>query len=289
MFAIELADTRARRPRLHGGDARPAACSSARAACTATPSVWPRRSRCPRRRPRRGSASSSTRWKRSHEADRHTGSAASPGPAPPSGRARSTTRRPAQVSGHVDLATGEEVDAAVAAAQEAFPAWRDTLAGQARERSCSRFRELVHRQPRRAGRADQLRARQGRAPTPPARWRAGWRSWSSPAASRTCSRAASPRTSRPAWTPTPSASRWASSPASRRSTSRRWCRCGCSRWRSRAGNTFVLKPSEKDPSTSVQARRAVAGGGAARRRLQRRARRQGRRGRRCWRTPTCGR
>ena len=38
----------------------------------------------------------------------------------------------------------------------------------------------------------------------------------------------------PGWTATPSASRSASSPASRRSTSRRWCRCGCTRWPSRA-------------------------------------------------------
>ena len=43
------------------------------------------------------------------------------------------------------------------------------------------------------------------------------------------------------------------------------------------GNTFVLKPSEKDPSASMLTARAAAGGGAAGRRLQRRARRQGRR------------
>ena len=42
------------------------------------------------------------------------------------------------------------------------------------------------------------------------------------------------------------------------------------------GNTFVLKPSEKDPSASVLDRRAARRGGRARGRLQRRPRRQGR-------------
>ena len=50
--------------------------------------------------------------------------------------------------------------------------------------------------------------------------------------------------------PTRSASRSACAPGSRRSTSRSWCRCGCTRWRSPCGNTFVLKPSERDPSVS---------------------------------------
>ena len=48
-----------------------------------------------------------------------------------------------------------------------------------------------------------------------------------------------------------SGSRSASSPASRRSTSPPWCRCGCSRVAIACGNTFVLKPSEKDPSASI--------------------------------------
>jgi malonate-semialdehyde dehydrogenase (acetylating)/methylmalonate-semialdehyde dehydrogenase len=41
------------------------------------------------------------------------------------------------------------------------------------------------------------------------------------------------------------------------------------------GNTFVLKPSEKDPSASVYLAQAAARGGRSRRRVQRRARRQG--------------
>ena len=43
------------------------------------------------------------------------------------------------------------------------------------------------------------------------------------------------------------------------------------------GNTFVLKPSEKDPSASILDGRAAQGGGGAGRRLQRRPRGQGRR------------
>jgi malonate-semialdehyde dehydrogenase (acetylating)/methylmalonate-semialdehyde dehydrogenase len=45
-----------------------------------------------------------------------------------------------------------------------------------------------------------------------------------------------------------SACRSASRPASRRSTFPSWCRCGWRRWRMACGNTFVLKPSERDPS-----------------------------------------
>ena len=41
------------------------------------------------------------------------------------------------------------------------------------------------------------------------------------------------------------------------------------------GNTFVLKPSERDPTLSLRLGRAAAGSRTARRRVQRRARRQG--------------
>ena len=37
-----------------------------------------------------------------------------------------------------------------------------------------------------------------------------------------------------------------------------WCRCGCTRWRSPCGNSFVLKPSERDPSPSLLHGRAAA-------------------------------
>ena len=76
-----------------------------------------------------------------------------------------------------------------------------------------------------------------------------------------------------------SGSRSGVSRASRRSTSRSWCRCGCTPWPSPRGNTFVLKPSERDPSASIFVAELYARGRAARRRVQRRARRQGRRGR----------
>jgi malonate-semialdehyde dehydrogenase (acetylating)/methylmalonate-semialdehyde dehydrogenase len=49
-----------------------------------------------------------------------------------------------QVSGHVDFATGDDVDAAVAAAKEAFPAWRDTSLAK-RANILFAFRELVRR------------------------------------------------------------------------------------------------------------------------------------------------
>ncbi len=47
-----------------------------------------------------------------------------------------------QVSGHVDFATADDVDAAVAAAREAFPAWRDTSLAK-RANILFAFRELV--------------------------------------------------------------------------------------------------------------------------------------------------
>ena len=135
----------------------------------------------------------------------------------------------------------------------------------ARTRVLFAFRELVARAPRRTGRADHRRARQGARRTPPARCSAASRSSSSPAASRTCSRASTPTRSRrgvdayslrqplgvvagitpfnfPVMVPM-----WMFPIA-----------IAC-------GNTFVLKPSEQDPSASRLARRAVRRGRAARR------------------------
>ncbi|GII86365.1 methylmalonate-semialdehyde dehydrogenase (acylating) [Sphaerisporangium siamense] len=48
-----------------------------------------------------------------------------------------------EVAGHVDLASAEEVDAAVAAAAAAFPAWRDASLMK-RTQVLFRFRELMH-------------------------------------------------------------------------------------------------------------------------------------------------
>ena len=178
-------------------------------------------------------------------------------------------------TGEVDFASAEEVDAAVAAAKEALPAWRAPSLAQA------------HRAPVRVPRA---RAR-------PARGRSRG---SSRASTARCSPTRSARSTRgleviefgcgipkllkggfsehvstgvdvysirqplgvvagitpfnfPAMVPM-----WMLAPA-----------LAC-------GNTFVLKPSEKDPSRVALRRRAAAGGRPARRRVQRRPRRQGR-------------
>ena len=162
----------------------------------------------------------------------------------------STTRPPARSPAPLTSPRRPWSTDAVAAAAKAFPGWRASSLAK-RAGVLFAFRELVRRPPGRAGRADQRRARQGRPRTRRARWPAAWRSSSSPAASRTCSRAATRRTCPPGWTRTRSASRSAWWRASPRSTSRPWCRCGCSRIAIACGNTFVLKPSEKDPSASL--------------------------------------
>src|SRR3989344_5209426 len=74
---------------------------------------------------------------------------------------------------------------------------------------------------------------------------------SNPRAPRpSCSRASTAATWAPASTHGVSSRRWASPQASRPSTSRPWCRCGCGPWPWRV-NTFVLKPSERDPSSTL--------------------------------------
>ena len=109
--------------------------------------------------------------------------------------------------------------------------------------------QRTHRARRRPARARSSRPSTARSsPTRRARCSAASRWSSSPAASRSCSRASSPKRSAPASTAGPCGSRSACARASRRSTFPRWCRCGCSRSRIACGNTFVLKPSENDPS-----------------------------------------
>ena len=83
--------------------------------------------------------------------------------------------------------------------------------------------------------------------TPRARCSAAWRSSSSPAASPRCSRASSPTRSPPASTCSPSASRSGSAPGSRRSTSRPWCRCGCTRWPSPPATRSCSSPPSATP------------------------------------------
>ena len=115
-------------------------------------------------------------------------------------------------------------------------------------RSCSRSASWSTA---RAGELAELvsrRARQGRSPTPAARSSAGWRSWSSPAASRTCSRATTPTRRPPASTCSPSGSRSGVvagiTPFNFPVMVPMWMHpvaIAC-------GNAFVLKPSERDPS-----------------------------------------
>ena len=164
--------------------------------------------------------------------------------------ARSTTRRPASSRPRSTSPPSRRSTRAVAAAAAAFPAWRATSLSR-RSRGDVPLPRAGRRQPQGDRRPAHRRARQGRCPTPWARWPAASRTSSSPAASPTCSRAATASRRPPASTCTRSASRSASSPASRRSTSRPWCRCGCSANAIACGNTFVLKPSEKDPSASL--------------------------------------
>ena len=72
----------------------------------------------------------------------------------------------------------------------------------------------------------------------------GSRSWSSRRESRTSSRASSATMWRAGSTCTPCANRSGSRRRSRRSTSRRWCRCGCSvrRWRA-VTRWYLSRPS----------------------------------------------
>ena len=134
---------------------------------------------------------------------------------------------------HVPLANAADVDAAVAAAAAAFPAWR-AHPPLRRARILMRFRELMDKHQKDLARI--VTEEHGKTLTDAegSRSRAASKSSSSPPAFRICSRANSAKT----WVRTSTvircASRSAFAPASRRSTFRRWFRCGCSRWRLRA-------------------------------------------------------
>ena len=212
-----------------------------------------------------------------------TGSAASSSPARPVARARSTTRRPARWPG---TSTSPRSRRSTRPSRRPRPPSRPGARPRCRKRTdiLFRIRNLVEAAPPRARRAPDRRARQG----PVGRPR---RDRPRPREPRVRVRHPEPAQGRlqraglaPASTSTRSASRSASSPASRRSTSRRWSRCGCSRPPSRRGNTFILKPSEKDPSASIFLAELLARGRRPGRRVQRRPRRQGR-GRRDPRAP----
>ena len=126
----------------------------------------------------------------------------------------------------VDLASVEEVDAAVGAAKAAFPAWRATSLSR-RSEVMFHLRELVDANRKEI--ASLLTSEHGKvlgdALGEVAR---GLENIEFACGIPHLLRAATASRRRAASTCTRSASRWASSPASRRSTSRRWSRCGCS-------------------------------------------------------------
>ena len=178
---------------------------------------------------------------------------------------RCTTRRTGEQTGAVDLASVDEVDAAVGGRQGGLPEWRVDVAVEA-----GRDHVPAPRAGRCEPQGDRLaahrRARQGpvrlarRGRPRPREHRV--RLWDPAAAQGWLLRAGRDRAS----TCTRSASRSASSPASRRSTSRRWCPMWMFANALACGNTFVLKPSEKDPSVHDVHGRAAGQGRAAGRR-----------------------
>ena len=154
-----------------------------------------------------------------------------------------------EVSSRVALASAETTAEVIAAAHAAFPAWRDTSLAR-RAQILFAFRELLNK--RKGELAEIITAEHGKVlPTPSARSPAAWRSSSSPAASRTCSRAASPRTPPPRSTCTRSASRSASSAIITPFNFPAMVPMWFFPIAIAAGNTVVLKPSEKDPTAAL--------------------------------------
>ena len=154
-----------------------------------------------------------------------------------------------QVTGTVDFASAAEVDEAVSAAAEAAAGWRNASLAR-RAGVMFGFRELIR------SRADDLAALISSSTarcsaTRPASWPGAWRSSSSPAGSRTCSRV---RTRRTCLTRVDSYSirqplgvAAGITPFNFPAMVPMWMfplAIAC-------GNAFILKPSEKDPSASV--------------------------------------
>ena len=142
--------------------------------------------------------------------------------------ARSSTRRPASVHGPRAAVHGDEIDRAVEVAADALPAWAETPAVE-RARVMFRFRELMHAQfeelaalvTREHGKTlAEARAEMQRG--------IEMVEFACGIPSLLMGQCAA-RTSRRASIAKRAGIRSASASASRRSTSRRWCRCGCSR------------------------------------------------------------
>ena len=202
-----------------------------------------------------------------------TGSADGPSPARPGARARSTTPRPGSCTKHVDFASVEEVDAAVAAAKAAFPAWRATSLSK-RTDIMFRIRNLV--EAHRKEIAALLTAEHGKVPSDalgeiarglenlefacgiPSLLKGGFSEQVSGGVDVYQIRqplgvvAGITPFNFPAMVPM-----WMFATAIAR------------------GNTFILKPSEKDPSASNFLAELLRRGRRPRRRVQRRPRRQG--------------
>ena len=187
--------------------------------------------------------------------------------------ARSTTRPPASQTGEVDFASVEEVDAAVQAAKRAFASWR-TISLSRRTELFFRIRELFHEHPRtspapHAEHGKVLSDAKGEVARGleviefccgiPELLKGGYSEQASTGIDVYSIRqplgvvAGITPFNFPAMVPM-----WMWAPA-----------IAC-------GNTFVLKPSEKDPSASMLTAELLKEAGAPGRRLQRRARRQGR-------------
>ena len=177
-----------------------------------------------------------------------------------------------------------DVDAAVQAAKAAFESWATSPWSAARG-SCSPSR-ADRSSTRTSWRGSSRPSTARRSRTPRARSCAGWRSSSTPAGSGSTSRASSPTRSPPTSTlhsfRQPLGVCAGITPFNLPIMVPMWMHPMAIA----TGNTFVLKPSERDPSVSNYIA-PVRRGRAAGRRLQRRPRRQGRR-RRAARSPGRG-
>ncbi len=174
----------------------------------------------------------------------------------------------------VDCASASEVDAAVAVAKAAFPAWRATNLSR-RAEVMFQMRELVDANRKEIASLHQRRARQGARRRP----RRG-RPW--PREHRVRVRHPQPaegRLQRAGLAPASTCTRIRQplgvvagiTPFNFPAMVPMWMFANALA----CGNTFVLKPSEKDPSASLFIGRAAQAGRSARRLLQRRPRRQG--------------
>ncbi len=131
------------------------------------------------------------------------------------------------------LSTAAELDAAVAAAKLALPAWAD-MPPMRRAKYMFRFKQLLDANTDKI--AEAISAEHGKTHADAVgEVQRGIEVVDFCCGIRNCSRANSPATSGRRSTRIATASRSVSAPASRRSIFRQWCRCGCIRWGLPAG------------------------------------------------------